>query len=199
MKKIKWDFTRIFFIVISVLIILVGVFAPDNNTQKVVLGALIVIALVVLDVLAPKIAKLSSDNPKIKTLRNINRMVISIMILVLIFTKLNPLEGKVSKNTSEILLVAAISVFMIIFGNLAPKIPFNRYVGLRLPWTVSDEDTWKQAHRLVGYTSFPLSIIQFILIFFFKSETIMPITILTWVAIPGLYSGWFYYKKFKRA
>lgn len=34
-------------------------------------------------------------------------------------------------------------------GNIAPKLPFNRYVGFRLPWTVTDEDTWIFTHRLV--------------------------------------------------
>lgn len=200
MKKSDWSFLHIFFLVISIFIIVVAVFIPDNDsTKNLIIGSLIIIALVILDINAPKIAKLSSDNPKIKTLRTINRMVIAIAILILIFIKLNPIGDSFSPRTREILSVGAISLFMIIFGNLAPKIPFNRYVGLRLPWTIRDEDTWKLAHKIVGFIAFPLALIQFILVFFFKAETIAPICILLWIAIPGLYSGWFYYKKFRKA
>jgi len=155
--------------------------------------------MVIIDKQAPKIAKLSSDNPKIKTLRTIIRMTMSILVLVLLFAELNQFESKLSKGTKDILLTGGLSLFMMIFGNLAPKIPFNRYVGLRLPWTVRDEDTWKFAHRIVGYISIPLAIILFILVFFVKTETIVPICILLWVAIPGLYSGWFYFKKYKKS
>lgn len=197
MKKIDFGFLRIFFLVVSIFLIVSAVILPDNSTKNLIISSMIIIALVILDTNAPKIAKLSSDNPKIKTLRTINRMVISIVILILIFIKLNPLGDSFSQTTREILLIGAISLFMMIFGNLAPKIPFNRYIGLRLPWTVRDEDTWKLAHKIVGFTAFPIAVIQFILVFFFKAEVIAPIFILLWIAIPGLYSGWFYYKKFR--
>jgi len=199
MKKSDLSFLRIFILVVSIFIIAVAIFAPDNNTSKVIICTLTIIAMVIIDKQAPKIAKLSSDNPKIKTLRTIIRMTMSILVLVLLFAELNQFESKLSKGTKDILLTGGLSLFMMIFGNLAPKIPFNRYVGLRLPWTVRDEDTWKFAHRIVGYISIPLAIILFILVFFVKTETIVPICILLWVAIPGLYSGWFYFKKYKKS
>lgn len=83
------------------------------------------------------------------------------------------------------------------FGNLAPKIPFNRYMGLRLPWTIRDEDTWKVAHRILGYISFPIGIAMFVSVFFFSVETVAMISVLTWIIIPGIYSLVFYYKKAK--
>lgn len=83
------------------------------------------------------------------------------------------------------------------FGNLSPKIPFNRYLGLRLPWTIRDEETWKVAHRLVGYSSFPIAIVMFIMSFFIDGNTVGIVGVLTWVIIPGIYSYIFYYKKLK--
>ncbi len=198
MNESKWSLTNIFFLAASILIILLSVFVRDNNTVEAIIGAIIIMVFIVIDIQAPKIARLSKDNPKIKTLRSVNRISISIGILITIYVKLNVQEGKIPKGTKEILLVAGVSLFMMLFGNVAPKIPFNRYVGLRLPWTVSDEDTWRIAHKLVGYTSFPLAIIQFVLVFFLEAESIVPVCVLLWVAIPGIYSGWFFYKKFKR-
>jgi uncharacterized membrane protein len=198
MKETKWSLTNIFILAASILIVLLSIFVRDNNTVQAIIGAVIVLVLIIIDIQAPKIARLSKDNPKIKTLRTVNRIAISIGILITIYVKLNPLEGRIPKGTKDILLVAGVSLFMMLFGNIAPKIPFNRYVGLRLPWTVRDEDTWRLAHKLVGYTAFPLAIIQFVLVFFMKAESIVTVCILLWVAIPGIYSGWFFFKKFKK-
>ena len=44
---------------------------------------------------------------------------------------------------------------VLVYGNAAPKLPFNRHLGLRLPWTTADENTWRYAHRICGYMSFP--------------------------------------------
>lgn len=35
-----------------------------------------------------------------------------------------------------------IIIVMLFCGFISPKLPFNRHTGLRLPWTVMDEDTW---------------------------------------------------------
>ncbi len=45
---------------------------------------------------------------------------------------------------------------MVFIGIVSPKLPYNRHTGLRLPWTVRDEDTWKNAHRILGFISFPM-------------------------------------------
>ena len=84
---------------------------------------------------------------------------------------------------------------MILIGNTAPKIPFNRYMGLRLPWTVRDESTWKVAHKLLGYITFPLVIILIIGSIFGDSIALIKYCLITWIIIPGAYSGWHYYMK----
>jgi uncharacterized membrane protein len=37
-------------------------------------------------------------------------------------------------------------------GNLMPKIPQNYFIGVKLPWTLSDEENWRLTHRLGGRT-----------------------------------------------
>ncbi|OPX42473.1 immunity protein SdpI [Ruminiclostridium hungatei] len=196
MKNSKVNLLNIFFFAVSVLIIITGIFSGDNAIAEAVIPAVILIALVVIDIKAPAITRLSEENPKVKTFRLANRIAAFVILLIVITVRFKLLDGKLSDTAAEQLKVAAISVFMLVFGNLAPKIPFNRYLGLRLPWTVRDEATWRLAHKLVGYTAFPLAVIQFVLSFFIKAETVVPVCILLWVAIPGLYSGWYFYKKF---
>ncbi|MGZ9585770.1 SdpI family protein [Paenibacillus marinisediminis] len=197
MRKSDITFTSLFFIVISILILAVGIFVPDGHVTNAIIGAAVIIALVIFDIQAPRIAKLSPDNPKVKTMRNLNRLTLSTVALVFIFMVLEPLEGVFSARTSELIAVGLIAVFMMAFGNAAPKIPFNRNMGLRLPWTIRDEDTWRLAHKVVGYASFPIAIAMFVSAFFFPVEKVTATSILTWILIPGLYSLWFFYRKSK--
>lgn len=197
MKKDNFSFTRGFFLGISLLIVTIGVFIPESNLKISILGALVIIALVIFDIKAPEIAKLSKDNPKVKTIRNISRLIIFIFAIVSLYFVISPIRSSFSQKTNELIVIGLISLFMMIFGNVSPKIPFNRYLGLRLPWTIRDEETWKIAHRILGYLSFPIAILQFILVFFFSTKIVAVICMISWVSIPGIYSLWFYYRKYK--
>jgi len=196
MKK-NLSFIRVFFLLISVSILYIGIFATKNNATLGIVGALILMALIVLDIKAPQITNLSKDNPKIKTIKTINRISIFIITLIFLITILSPQKLESFIENNEMIVAGLISLFMMVTGNISPKIPFNRYVGLRLPWTVRDEETWKIAHKILGYISFPIAIFQLIFMFFYPVETVVKFSILTWIIIPGLYSLWFYYRKLK--
>lgn len=189
----KFDFIRVFFLVISLLIILLGISMKEGNGSVSIIGGLIVIALVVLDRNLPRVTKLSKENPKVKTMEKINRVSIGIIVLLTIYLTLSPTG--LESNSKNVILIGLISIFMIGFGNIAPKIPFNRYIGLRLPWTIRDEETWRIAHKIVGYTAFPIAILMFISSFYFDANKVGATGVLLWVLIPGLYSMCFYYKK----
>lgn len=193
----KFDFTNILFLITSLIILIGGFMVKESNLTISIIGAVVIFTLIIFDVNAPKIAKLSEGNVKIKTMRTLNRLTILIIIIGCVFSILSPIKSSLDPKTNEILLVGLCSIFIMFFGNLAPKIPFNIYMGLRLPWTVRDEDTWRGAHRILGYVSFPIGIVMFVLSFFFKSETIVVTGILTWIIIPSIYSLVFYYKKIK--
>lgn len=196
MKNNKFDFLRIFFLISSIAIILLGIFLPEARTSKAIFMGLVLITLVILDKNMAKIANLSEDNPKVQTMRSMNRLILALVVLLGAYYICSPFVT-VSESISDKAIIIGLAIFMMIFGNISPKIPFNRYMGLRLPWTIRDEDTWKLAHKIVGYIAFPIGIIMIIASFFFKSQTVAGVGILSWILIPGLYSLWFYYKKFQ--
>lgn len=196
MKNSEVGFLRIIFLAVSIILILTGIFMPDNTTKIITTISIITICLVIVDWQAPRIAGLSKDNPKIKTLRTVNRITLTYVIVIMLLAKLKFFD-KIPQNTSDIIKASAICLLMLIIGNVAPTIPFNRYVGLRLPWTIRDEATWRAAHKLLGYVSFPIAILQLILIFWLSIKTVMVTGILLWVGIPGIYSFWFYIRKNK--
>ena len=45
-----------------------------------------------------------------------------------------------------------LGLLMVYISNLSGKIQQNRHLGIRLPWTLSDETNWKKTHRLGGFT-----------------------------------------------
>ena len=78
---------------------------------------------------------------------------------------------------------------MLFTGNVSTKLPLNKYMGLRLPWTTTDEKTWKIANRLLGYITFPL-VFNMLFLYFInaKSDLDIFIGIVILVGIPTIYS-----------
>ncbi|CEJ75527.1 sdpI/YhfL family protein [[Clostridium] sordellii ATCC 9714] len=195
MKKI--NSTKTILLTISLLILGIGFIMSDGYIEILILGILGIVSLFLLNIQATNIVELSEDNPKVKTFRFLNMFNISIVILCFIFALSLPNNQLSITEYNKNLVICLMSVFMMFFGNLSPKIPFNRYLGLRLPWTIRDKETWKIAHKLVGYLSFPIATIMFIASFFFNGEIVGIIGILTWIIIPSIYSFIFYSKKLK--
>ena len=48
------------------------------------------------------------------------------------------------------LILALLGVLFIFIGNYLPKLQQNYTVGIKLPWTLADEDNWTRTHRLGG-------------------------------------------------
>lgn len=196
MKIKNLDFTRCFFLIASLIIIILSFLIPDAKTSKAIIMGLIILTLLVLDLNMPKVAKLSEDNPKVRTMRSMNRLIIAVFIILGAYYLVSP-SITIATEVSDKFLIVGIAVFIMIFGNISPKIPFNRYMGLRLPWTIRDEDTWKIAHRITGYLAFPVGILMIISSSFFKPQYVAGVGIISWILIPSLYSLLFYYKKYK--
>ncbi len=80
-------------------------------------------------------------------------MILFAVALIAVYLKTNNMINKYQ----EYYLAYAIEVIIIsFFGYIAPKLPFNRYIGLRLPWIVVDESTWIYAHKICRKETIPL-------------------------------------------
>ena len=184
-------------------------------SQNSAISTVLVLACVVasLAILYPNLAKLSNvseDNPKARTLKGVTIFIAVYLGIIVLFATASE-KGVFDRFVSEIseaklityskfLMALLLAVPMLFFGNIAPKIPFNRYTGLRLPWTVRDEDTWIVAHRVLGYISAPIAILLFANVTTDMSlDTYVKFwwlgAVILWIAIPGIISGVFYYKK----
>ena len=142
-----------------------------------------------------ELTSLSDDNPKGKSLKaitifNVTIFLICVVIAVLIGT------GIVSPDNDGRYFAAMIVSAVILFGgNIAPKLPFSKHTGLRLPWTVTDEKAWIAAHRIIGYISIPLAFIYIAGVAAINSfEILTLVAMVTWIAIPAVFS-YIVYKK----
>ena len=100
-----------------------------------------------------------------------------------------------SERGEKLFVVFLQSAIMLFFGFMAPKLPFNRHTGLRLPWTVTDEEAWKLAHRLLGLISLPLCLLYLGLCLAGLELKILSLSILLiWIGIPALSSLILYLK-----
>jgi uncharacterized membrane protein len=49
------------------------------------------------------------------------------------------------------LIPAAAALLTAFMGNLFGKLKPNRYVGIRVPWTLNSANVWRRTHRITGY------------------------------------------------
>lgn len=125
----------------------------------------------------------AKGSPRWRTYRYL--VVFGIVISMAIYILGMFYQHKNMENTSGMQLIFI--VFVATFGNLAPRIPWNTTLGLRLPWTVADEQNWRYAHRIVGYCTIPCVFIM-LLAYIVKEERLFTLAFFLWISLPILLS-----------
>jgi uncharacterized membrane protein len=97
-----------------------------------------------------------------------------------------------------------ISFFMMLFmgvlftliGNYLPKARHNYTIGIRLPWTLDNEENWNRTHRLAGHIWMGCGILMiiFTLTGIIRPEWLIALFIVT-VWIPCAYSFWLHVRR----
>ena len=129
---------------------------------------------------------------KIVTLFNIVLIILVAVFAILIKTEVI----SVSDKNEELFAAAIVSVVIFFSGIISPRLPYNRHVGLRLPWTVQNEGAWNIAHRVLGIISIPLGLIYMSLTFLVGNmERLTLIVMIVWIGAPGLISFVYAYRK----
>lgn len=143
------------------------------------------------------LTSLTTDDMRIKTLKITTIFNVSILIIGIVSSVLVGLDiVTVSENGEKLFAMLLISCVMIFGGIVSPKLPFSRHTGLRLPWTVQDEDTWNLAHRIIGYISLPLVLLYLAGTWTVSNfEMVTMVIVLAWVGIPGVISYIYFWKK----
>ncbi len=93
-----------------------------------------------------------------------------------------------------------IGLMFVYLGNMMHSIKPNYFVGIRTPWTLEDEDTWRETHRLGGKMFFTAGILIIIATLLLPDKAgfivFISLTIIS-ALVPCIYS-YTYYKKHKQ-
>lgn len=162
-------------------------------------GGCILAALVILYRNLALLTRATTADMRIGTLKVVTIFNVAILALTLVVAALD--RGAVTElsETEGKLLAMGVVCAVILFGGIiSPRLPFNRHTGLRLPWTVQDEDTWNVAHRVIGYISLPTVLLYLAVAFTIPDfEAVTVAVMLLWIGIPGLLSLAFWWKKYR--
>lgn len=90
-----------------------------------------------------------------------------------------------------------LGLMFVIIGNYMPKARPNYTIGIRVPWTLSDEDNWNRTHRLAGFiwVAGGVLIIVLTLMGVMRESVIMLPIVAGMVAVPVIYSFVIYLRK----
>ena len=93
---------------------------------------------------------------------------------------------------SELLL----GLMFIIIGNYLPKARQNYTIGIKIPWTLANEENWNRTHRLAGYLWMICGILMILISLtrFVPPEWLVGIFMIM-VLVPCIYSFWMHAKK----
>lgn len=132
----------------SFLAMLIGLLV-ENEIVSILLGGVCTLAAVI--ALYRNLALLTSvttDDLRIGILRVTTFFNIGILIAGIAFALLVAFDViTFSENGEKMFAMALVSCVILFAGIVSPKLPFSRHTGLRLPWSVQDEDTWNKTSR----------------------------------------------------
>ena len=86
------------------------------------------------------------------------------------------------------------SIFAVI-GNYMPKCRQSYTIGIKLPWTLADEENWNRTHRFAGKVWMGGGILLMLCVFL--GQTVMLCVLLVMALAPVIYS-WRYYRKHRK-
>lgn len=95
------------------------------------------------------------------------------------------------------IIMVMVGVMFVVIGNYLPKAKSNFFYGIKTPWTLSSEISWKKTHRLGGrlFVVSGLAIILSSLLFNETVRVVVMILTLLAVAIVPIWASYFYAKE----
>lgn len=71
-----------------------------------------------------------------------------VSVIIMPITLFIAIGTEIAINT---IITAIVGVLIVICGNYLPKCKRNYTVGIKLPWTLDNEDNWNKTHRFAGF------------------------------------------------
>lgn len=174
-------------LLLSFAAMLVALMVRNEIVSIILVGGCLLASVIILYRNLALLTRVTTDDMKIGILRLttiFNICILAAGIIISVLTASGVIDF--TENQEKMLAMLLISCVMVFAGIISPKLPFSRHTGLRLPWTVQDEDTWNLAHKILGYISLPVVILYLtgaLTIPYFEAVTVS--AVLIWLGIPS--------------
>jgi len=171
--------------------VLLAALVIQNEIIRLVISAVAIIVIFIifyrnLDLLSRTLDP-NADMKIIRLSTIIDSVLVAVVFGLVFLIKFNVIH--LSDDQEEMLAALIVVIVMVVLGMIAPRLPYNRHTGLRLPWTVADERSWNVAHKCLGIISVPLAIIYLAIALHTKQTgTLTLVVVLLWIGIPGVLS-----------
>jgi len=98
------------------------------------------------------------------------KLILSMLITLMSFYLVGDIEGIMSTRRIANLFICGL---IVITCNFFPMMTApNYFIGIRLPWTISNETVWIKTHRHIGHVWFVLGILCMILVMFLPEKSL---------------------------
>lgn len=124
-------------------------------------------------------------NEKVLNLVGLTFPTMSIAFSVLLYTRALEIELDMSA-----ILFPLLGLLFIAMGNWLPKVKQNSTLGIKIKWTLYNEENWNKTHRFAGFV-WVIGGVLFCLMGFVPEKTLLfllPLQILLLAAVPTVYS-----------
>ncbi len=124
---------------------------PDSygNRSTIFITAILPLASLFFMTILPKIDPRAENYQKFKTPYAIIKAV-TVTVLIGVHGLIVLYTLKIIDNPSGAL-AFYIALLFIVMGNYLPKVKHNYFVGVKTPWTLASETSWRTTNRLAGY------------------------------------------------
>lgn len=121
----------------------------------------------------------------------------TIPVIAIIIQPITLLIGLGIDIKIDVIVPLVVGALLMVMGNYMPKCKMNYTVGIRLPWTLADQENWSKTHRLAGfvYVIAGLCMILNTLVNVINFVVFIIIIAIAMLFIPGIYSFILYHKK----
>lgn len=182
---------------LSFLAMLIALIVKNEIISTLLVSLCVLVAVVVLYRNLALLTSITTNDLKIGVLRISTFFNIGVLIVGILVTILTAFDViTFTENGEKMFAMLIVSCVILFAGIISPKLQFNRHTGLRLPWTVQDEETWNIAHRIIGYISLPVVLLYLACTWTIHNFEIVTLCImLIWIGVPGVVSYLFFRKK----
>lgn len=165
----------------------------DKSSMPFIIGAITAgtyLLMLVIPFFDPK-KKIEQMGGKYYSLRLVMTVFMSAIAFYMLYVSN---KGTINPN----ILIALIGAFYTILGNYLQTVKPNYFIGIRTPWTLENEETWRKTHRLGGKLWLVGGLLAILFAFVSPNNTFLAVSFGIITAIIALVPIIFSYLEFKK-